>query len=141
MTRALLVELSGEAIAIPADGVHCEVLESAPTTGLPVAAPLLLGLTVIHGRAVPVVNLAHLLGHPGTDRAALYVLTEAGGEHVALPADRTLGLTRLPGHAASSGPLSDVHELPAPDGTGSLLARTLDTTALAATLRQHLERV
>ena len=140
MTRALLVELAGEALAIPADGVRCEVLEAGATTGLPVAAPLLLGLSVIHGRAVPVVNLAHLLGTPGHGGAALHVLTEVQGEPVALPADRTLGLSRLPAlpHGAAIG---EPVPVPAPDGAGQRLVRPLDTAALLVTLRQYLERV
>lgn len=140
MTRALLVELAGEALAIPADGVRCEVLEAGPTTGLPVAAPLLLGLSVIHGRAVPVVNLAHMLGTVEQKAAALHVLTEVHGESVALPADRTLGLSRLP--ALPAGPaLGEAILVPAPDGAGQVLARPLDAAALLTTLRQHLERV
>ncbi|WP_309572228.1 chemotaxis protein CheW [Deinococcus sp.] len=141
MTRALLVELAGEAIAIPAEGVHCEVLEAGRITGLPVAAPLLLGLTVIHGRAVPVVNLTHLLGLPGAGNAELNVMTEVEGEGLALPADRTLGLTRLPDVPAHAAPLSEPIMVPAPQGTGQILARTLNTRALMATLRLHLERV
>lgn len=141
MTRALLVELAGVAIAIPAEGVHCEVLESGRTTGLPVAAPLLLGLTVIHGRAVPVVNLAHLLGTPGHGTADLNVLTEVDGEGLALPADRTLGLIRLPDAPTQATPLSEPTALPAPDGTGQVMVRTLNAPALLASLRVHLERV
>ncbi|GHF36804.1 hypothetical protein HNQ07_001275 [Deinococcus metalli] len=140
MTRALLVELAGEALAIPADGARCEVLEAGATTGLPVAAPLLLGLSVIHGRAVPVVNLAHLLGAPGHAGASLHVVIEVQGEAVALPADRTLGLSRLPG-VPGGAPIGEALPVPAPDGAGQRLVRPLDPAALVQTLRQHLERV
>lgn len=141
MTRALLVELAGEALAIPADGVRCEVIEAGATTGLPVAAPLLLGLSVIHGRAVPVVNVALLLGTPELGTAALHVLTEVQGEGVALPADRTLGLTRLPDMAESASPLSAPVTVPSPDGVGKLTVRAVNAAAMVAVVRAHLERV
>lgn len=141
MIRALLVELAGVAIAVPAEGVRCEVLEAGPVTGLPVVAPLLLGLSVIHGRAVPVVNVAHLLGAADHSGAALHVLTEANGEALALPADRTLGLTRLPVPADRSSPLSAPVMVDSPDGMSELSVRTVNTAALLAALHMHLERV
>lgn len=147
MPRALLVEVAGEAIAIPADGQRCEVLEASSVTGLPIAAPLLLGLTVIHGRAVPLVNLVHHLGAPprpsSPTEGSLTVLTEVHGESLALPADRTLGLITLP--ETSAGPGSEVLgtpvTLPAPDGSGPLSVRSLNPQALFIGLRRHLERV
>lgn len=140
MTRALLIEVAGCPVAIPTEGGRCEVLTAGPVTGLPVAAPLLLGLSMIHGRAVPLVNLAHLLGRPAAV-AELSVLTETHGESLALPADRTLGLIELPATPPGSGPLSAPLTLGDPRGDGPLQVQVLNPQALLDTLRQHLSRV
>lgn len=156
MSRALLIELAGCPIAIPTGGGRCEVLTAGTVTRLPVAAPVLLGLSTIHGRAVPVVNLAHLLsveaGGTGTatstamasapDSATLTVLTEVLGELLAVPADRTLGLITLPEDSVAGAlTLGTPLSLPSPDGSEILQVRVLNAAALLSGLRQHLGRV
>lgn len=141
MTRALLIEVAGCPVAIPTEGGRCEVLTASTVTGLPVAAPLLLGLSMIHGRAVPLVNLAYLLGRPDAAGAELSVLREAHGESLALPADRTLGLIELPAIPPGSEPLSAPLTISDPRGDEPLQVRVLNPQALLDTLRLHLSRV
>lgn len=141
MARALLIELAGCPVAIPTGGGRCEVLAAGHATALPGAAPLLLGLSAIHGRAVPLVNLTHLLGQLGLTRPELSVFTESTGESLALPADRTLGLIELPATPLGTDILSTPLTLPHPGGEGSLQVQVLNIQALLDSLRQHLDRV
>ncbi|MBB5234778.1 chemotaxis protein CheW [Deinococcus budaensis] len=112
MPRALVFRIGTQRLALPEGGKR-EVLERGPALPLPHGAGLLLGLTALQGRAVPLLDLAGLLGLPapgGTltllvdlaaDRAA-----DRADEAVAWPVDAVEGLQDLSpeaGHPPGAG--------------------------------------
>ncbi|WP_165795402.1 chemotaxis protein CheW [Deinococcus koreensis] len=137
MARALVFGLAGLQLALTEQ--DCEVMPRAPVTRLPQADPLLLGLSAVHGRAVPLVNLARLLDRP-TAEAELMIVIRLGQESVALPADVVYGLTDLPPHTPGAGLLGDALALAAPEPLPAT-AQPLSLQPLLGALRAHLERV
>ncbi|KQR22753.1 chemotaxis protein CheW [Deinococcus sp. Leaf326] len=100
--RALLLfRCGGRLLALPAH-LSRQVVPMGTLSALPGSAGTLLGLTPASGRAVPVVDLAGVLGMDlagaaGADTAAsagatLALITEQGGEFLALPASEVLGV-------------------------------------------------
>lgn len=106
MARALIFDLGGQRLALP-EGGRREVLVRGPVVPLPHGAPLLLGLTALHGQAVPLLDLAALLGCP-PPTGHLTLLADLGGELLAWPVEEVGGLTELPallpGHAPFGEP-------------------------------------
>lgn len=107
-TRSLLLfRCGGRLLALPAN-LSRQVVPMGTLSALPGSAGTLLGLTPASGRAVPVVDLAAVLGLdlpgaatpesvPGEAGASapgstLALITEHGGEFLALPASEVLGV-------------------------------------------------
>ncbi|GGR53049.1 hypothetical protein GCM10008959_13130 [Deinococcus seoulensis] len=108
MPDALLVRIQGERLALPLSGEQT-IAELGPVAPLPNGEPLLLGLTTVQGRAVPLVNLAPLLpGEPAADEPRLMVLTSLEGDRVALLVNEVFGVTALPTPPVSSALLIDL---------------------------------
>ncbi|GAA5434943.1 chemotaxis protein CheW [Deinococcus aquaticus] len=108
MPDALLVRIQGERVALPLSGEQT-IAELGPVAPLPNGEPLLLGLTTVQGRAVPLVNLAPLLtGAPAADEPRLMVLTSLEGDRVALLVNEVFGVTALPTPPVSSALLIDL---------------------------------
>lgn len=135
MPDALLVRIQGTRLALPLSGEQT-IAELGPVAPLPNGEPLLLGLTTVQGRAVPLVNLAPLLPSTETDPGdaggmpdGLMVLTDLDGDRVALLVSEVLGVTALPAPAPSAALLIDL-----PGGP------LLNPSALLLELRDSLER-
>lgn len=137
MPDALLVRIQGTRLALPLSGEQT-IAELGPVAPLPNGEPLLLGLTTVQGRAVPLVNLAPLLPSTETDPGGaaqggvpdrLMVLTDLDGDRVALLVSEVLGVTSLPTPAPSAALLIDL-----PGGP------LLNPSALLLELRDSLER-
>lgn len=138
MPDALLVRIQGTRLALPLSGEQT-IAELGPVAPLPNGEPLLLGLTTVQGRAVPLVNLVPLLPATDTDPAGaapdsadpdrLMVLTDLDGDRVALLVSEVLGVTALPTPAPSAALLIDL-----PGGP------LLNPSALLLELRDSLER-
>lgn len=137
MPDALLVRIQGTRLALPLSGEQT-IAELGPVAPLPNGEPLLLGLTTVQGRAVPLVNLGPLLPSTETDPGGadpvgvpdrLMVLTDLDGDRVALLVSEVLGVTALPTPAPSAALLIDL-----PGGP------LLNPSALLLELRESLER-
>lgn len=137
MARALVFGLAGLHLAV--SGQDGEVMLRAPVTRLPQADPLLLGLSVVHGRAVPLVNLAHFVERPAGE-TELMIVIRLGHESIALPADVVYGLTDLPPQPPGAAVIGDAFPLTAPAPLPATV-QVLHLQPLLGALRAHLERV
>lgn len=138
MPRALILELGGLRLALPAAATS-EVVTRTPVAPLPQAAPLLLGLSAVHGRTVPVLNLALLLGVTPTSHD-LAVVTSVSGETLALPVDVVHGLMDIPERAPTAellGPAVQAEQ----GGRAGDWVRPLNPQALLDRVRTHLARL
>lgn len=92
----LLFRCRGQLLALPAH-LSRQVVPLGTLGRLPGSAGTLLGLTAAVGRAVPVVDLGSVLGLPEADTPGdggltLALITDSGGELLALPASEVLGV-------------------------------------------------
>ena len=97
----LLFRCGGRLLALPAH-LSRQVVPMGTLSALPGSAGTLLGLAPASGRAVPVVDLASVLGMdlggaPSPDdldgaASTLALITEQSGEFLALPASEVLGV-------------------------------------------------
>ncbi len=95
-TRLLLFEVSGTPYALPIADV-LEVVEMAPTAGIPGLPRRLAGVMNHHGDALPVVSREALFDVSETKLTParhVLVLAERGGEagHLGVPVDGVVGL-------------------------------------------------
>jgi purine-binding chemotaxis protein CheW len=78
MTVAVTVALGGERYAIPVEHVR-EIGRLGDVTPVPGAGPAVLGVRNLHGRILPVFDLAHVLDvHAGATPTQLVVADVAG---------------------------------------------------------------
>ena len=119
--RRLALLLSGDQVAA----------ELGPVSALPHGRPLLLGLTTVQGRALPLLDLSSLLpgAQPDEDLALppLLVITDLEGERVALGVDEVLGVSLVSAPPPSAALLIDLPE-----------AQLLNAPVLASELRAAL---
>lgn len=81
--QVVVFSLGGEWYAIDVERIR-EVVERGPVTLIPGAPPAVCGLAAIRGRAVPVVDLAALLGGDDEAGATRVIIALVGGEPVGL---------------------------------------------------------
>ena len=134
-TRLVLFEVSGTTFALPIADV-LEVMEMAPTAGIPGLPRRLAGVMNHHGEVLPVVSREALFDVP---EAKLFparhvlVLAERGGEagHLGVPVDGVVGLAdAVLGPPQGSGLV--VERLPLRDRVTSVIeARRLVARAAA----------
>ena len=136
-TESLVVMRIGDRwLAVQANTVR-EVVIKGFVTRLPLAPPHLLGLTLVHGRLVPVVSLAELIegvaaGESGQMLPRLVVVTR-GEQEVAIVTDEARGVVELDvALGASIGTLSGVSVLAEVPWEGRMLA-IVDAGSLVAT--------
>lgn len=129
MPHALVFEIGGQRLALPQEGRR-EVLKRGPVVLLPHGGPFLLGLTALRGQAVPLLDLAALLGCPAP-AGPLVVLAELASEVVAWPVDAVEGVVQVPPAAPDPAP---VGEAPQPGA-----ARPVNLPALVQHLRRALQ--
>jgi purine-binding chemotaxis protein CheW len=72
-----------------------EVMRPLPVEPLSGTPPFLLGLSVIRGAPVPVVDLGALVGSPEPRETSRYLTVEAGARRVALALEAVLGVREL----------------------------------------------
>lgn len=106
-TPFLLCRSQQRLCALPLAHVR-ETMRALPLEAVPEMPPFLLGLSVIRGVAVPVLDLARLLGAEAGDGAAgpgaRYVTLELGQRQVALAVDAVLGVRTLDAAALGQVP-------------------------------------
>jgi purine-binding chemotaxis protein CheW len=90
----LLCRQGGSRIALPAAQV-LETMRPLPTDAVPEMPPFVLGLAVVRGSAVPVVDAGTLLGRVG-DTVGRWVTVSLGERRVALAVESVEGVQRLP---------------------------------------------
>ena len=73
-----------------------ETMRPLPVTGVPSTLPFVLGLSVIRGAPVPVIDLGALLGDLPSGEATRFVVLRLGERRVALAVEQVLGLRGLP---------------------------------------------
>lgn len=139
MPRSLVIEIDGKLVALPADTKN-EVVERTPVTPLPLGAPLLLGLSAIHGRAVPVINLPHLMG-AAAPAWNFNLLTTVAGETLAIPIDQAHGLMDVPASLPSQDVLGAAVSFDEFGSTAAPVYYPLNPLALLDRVRLHLERL
>lgn len=99
--RFLHCRVGSRHCALPLGAVS-EIMRPLPIEPLAGAPDFVLGLSIVRGSPVPVVDGASLLGAPG-EAPARFVLLKAGARRVALAVGAVLGIRPLP--EASLGPL------------------------------------
>jgi purine-binding chemotaxis protein CheW len=72
-----------------------------PLAGVP---PFVLGLSVLRGTPVPVIDLANLFGAASPVRCARFVAVRAGHRHAVLAVESVAGVTALPERTLESLP-------------------------------------
>jgi purine-binding chemotaxis protein CheW len=80
-----------------------ETMRPLPLSPIPGAPPFVAGLAIIRGAAVPVVDLARLLGAVDTEPKRFVSMTTQNG-HIALAVDQVEGVRSLPSELLHSLP-------------------------------------
>ena len=95
--EVLLFEVGGERWALEAARVR-EVVRAVAVSRLPAAPPVVLGVVVVRGELVPVLDFRARVGLPAAplSPAEHFVIADAGGRTVAVRADRAVGLANVP---------------------------------------------
>ena len=95
--EVLLFEVGGERWALEAARVR-EVVRAVAVSRLPAAPPVVLGVVVVRGELVPVLDFRARVGLPSAplDPAEHFVIADAGGRTVAVRTDRAVGLAQVP---------------------------------------------
>ena len=94
MSVYVRLRIAAEALAMPADHV-LEVAELGEVGAVPGARPEMLGVRNVRGQILPVVDLALLLGIPGTAPPSRLVVAEAGGIRAGFAVDEVIGVGEL----------------------------------------------
>jgi purine-binding chemotaxis protein CheW len=89
--QALTFSVGGERFALDADGV-AEVLRSPPLRRMPLAPPVLAGVTNLRGAVIPIVSVARLVGHAQAASDGMRVIVTRGDSPVGLIVDQVSAL-------------------------------------------------
>lgn len=73
-----------------------ETMRPLPVESIPDMPPFLLGVSIIRGALVPVVNVAQLVGATSHDEPARYVTLKVDERQVALAVEGVVGVRELP---------------------------------------------
>jgi purine-binding chemotaxis protein CheW len=92
--RAVVCRTGDRLCALPVERV-VETMRPLPVEGLRSAPPFVVGVAVIRGAAVPVVDAGRLLGAAGGD-VSRFVTVRAGGRTVAIAVDEVVGVAAIP---------------------------------------------
>lgn len=123
-TSHLLCRSKGYACALPLTHVR-ETMRALPLQAVPDMPPFVLGVSVIRGQVVPVLDLAALLGAAGA-AATRYVTLDLGQRQVALAVEEVVGVRSLPTSAmADVAPLLHASEAGMVAALGTLDAQLL----------------
>jgi purine-binding chemotaxis protein CheW len=102
-TSFLLCRSRKRLCALPLQHVR-ETMRALPLDTVPNMPPFLLGVAVIRGQVVPVLDLAHLTGGGAGAPGARYVTLDLGQRQVALALDEVIGVRSLAGPAMTEVP-------------------------------------
>ncbi|MBO9601231.1 MAG: chemotaxis protein CheW [Novosphingobium sp.] len=101
----LLIESAGQRLAFPLAAIRRLAPAPARLTPLPQAPAFLLGLTGLHGEAVPVIDLSlHLSGRAAAPGRSRLLVVEIAGADAALLVDAVHGLVRAPAESLAKAP-------------------------------------
>lgn len=131
--RVVLIRVGGRRLAVPAPHIR-EVFERGLPTRLPLRSPFLLGLLPVHGRVLPLINLAGLVREPEPD-ASLTLLLELTSGVIACPVEEVLGFGEAPVPTAASATPDLLTEVAL--NTGQPIA-LLNVAALERAVQAHL---
>lgn len=133
--RVLMVASADRVCALPLTHVR-ETMRPLPVERIAGAPEFVLGLSVIRGKAVPVVDLALLLGASRSEGAARRFLTlELGERDVALAVGDVLGVRELDTSQLSAlPPLVDGAQAEMVEALGTLDAQLLRVLRAASVL-------
>lgn len=95
-TSYLLCRSHSRLCALPLQHVR-ETMRALPLDTVPAMPAFMLGVSVIRGQVVPVLDLASLTGAGATSAAARYVTLDLGQRQVALAVDEVIGVRSLAG--------------------------------------------
>jgi purine-binding chemotaxis protein CheW len=129
-TPYLLCRSQSRLCALPLHHVR-ETMRALPRDQLPDMPPFLLGVSVIRGQPVPVLDLARLTGADGAAPGTRYVTLDLAGRQVALAVDEVIGVRDLAPEALEGvPPLLDAGMLSALATRDCALLLVLQTTRL-----------
>lgn len=121
----LLCRSQGYACALPLAHVR-ETMRALPRQPVPGMPPFVLGVSVIRGQVVPVLDLAALLGAGAAAPGARYVTLDLGARQVALAVEEVAGVRTLPAAAmAEVAPLLRTGDAAMVGALGALDAQLL----------------
>ena len=111
MDELVIFRLGSSEWALPAEMVH-QVLAPRPVTRLPDPPPLVCGPVAWRAKVLPVIALGEQLGcdNPPVAQCTLLV-TDAGGEPIALAVDEVMHLAQPVGMKESGARLLDLQVL------------------------------
>lgn len=89
MNQVLLFRIGDALMGVAAEYVRETVVLGEQTT-LPGISVILSGLIPLRGRAVPIVDLSKLLGHPAAP-SSLALILEEGGDVLGVPVSEVIG--------------------------------------------------
>ncbi len=92
--EAIVMRARGHVCAVSLSDV-CEVMRPLPVEALADMPPFVLGLAMIRGHAMPVVELARLLGDERSSSVNRFVTLRAGDRFVALAVEHVDGVRAL----------------------------------------------
>lgn len=102
----LISRIGSSAVAIPLQHVR-ETLRPLPVTQFPGMPPFLLGLAILRGIPVPIIDLGRLLGSnasPRTSQPGRFVSLRVGNRTLGLAVDAVVGVRTLPASVLADVP-------------------------------------
>jgi purine-binding chemotaxis protein CheW len=116
---SLICHLGGALCALPIDSA-VEAFRPLPVEPISGAPPAVLGLSIVRGKPMPILDLARLItGLPGSPTR--FVVIKTGGRQVALAVDAVAGVREIaPDQAAALPPLIDAGHAPTISAIGAL---------------------
>ncbi len=100
---SLLCRVDTRLCALPLES-SVEATRALPIEPVPGAPPFVLGLCIVRGAAIPIVDAALLLGSPRSS-AARFVILRVGDRRVGLAVDAVLGVRQIAGSFEELPPL------------------------------------
>jgi purine-binding chemotaxis protein CheW len=124
MSRWLILRVGERSCALPVAAV-VETMRPLPVDVLPGALPAVLGIAVVRGEALPVLDARLVLDVAAAAPPARFVTVRANGRHLALAVDEVVGLAALDEAAGNLAPLLAPDEPRAVTGVATRAGRPL----------------
>lgn len=102
MTVHVRMRVGTELYALPVGNV-LEIAKLGELAPVPGTAGTVLGIRNLHGRVLPVFDLALLFGVPGDGKPSTLVVAEDGGRQAGLAIDEVTDVAELPEMAPTTG--------------------------------------